>query len=261
VSETTPLVHVDASDPTITVLTLNRAAKRNALSIALMDELLAAATSASTDLNRRVLILRGDGPAFCAGLDLHEAADPSTRDRSAHLLANVYRTIYQSPLVTIAAVHGAVMGGGIGLMAACDLALAADDTSIAFPEVRRGLVAALVTALVRRQVADRTLRELVLLGQTIPATQAMSIGLVNHVVPLHQLRDEASGLASYVVQGAPNAIVRTKRLLDGLFPRSISSELDYALQYHLQARDDAESAEGIAAFRQRRKPVWPPRRA
>lgn len=255
------LVQIDAADAAVTLVTLQRPDKRNALNIALLEQLLAAVTAASADLHRRALILRGNGPAFCAGLDLHEAADPSTRDRSAHLLADVYKAIYQSPLVTIAAVHGAVMGGGIGLMSACDLALAADDTSIAFPEVHRGLVAALVTALVHRQVADRTLRELVLLGQSIPANQAMSIGLVNQVVPRHQLQDEARGLAAYVIQGAPNAIVRTKRLLDGLFPRSVSAELDYALQYHLQARDNAESSEGIAAFREKRKPLWGPRRA
>jgi methylglutaconyl-CoA hydratase len=256
------LVELDTTREAATAtITLNRADKRNALSVQLLDELLAAINSASADLNRRVLILRGNGPAFCAGLDLKEASDPSNNERSARALADVYKAIAQSPLVTIAAVHGAVMGGGIGLIAACDLVLAADDTSIAFPEVRRGLVAALVTALVHRQVADRMLRELVLLGQTITANQAMSIGLVNRVVPLHQLQTEAKGLAAHVLQGAPNAIVRTKRLLDGLFPHPISGGLDYALQYHLQARDDAESAEGIAAFLARRPPVWGPRRA
>jgi methylglutaconyl-CoA hydratase len=256
------LVELDTTtDAATATITLNRADKRNALSIQLLDELLAAVTSASADLTRRVLILRGNGPAFCAGLDLKEAADARNNERSARALAGVYQAIAQSSLVTIAAVHGAVMGGGIGLMAACDLVLAADNTSIAFPEVRRGLVAALVTALVQRQVADRTLRELVLLGQTISANQAMSIGLVNRVVPLHQLQTEAHGLAAHVLQGAPNAIVRTKRLLAGLFPHPISAGLDYALQYHLQARDDAESAEGIAAFLARRPPVWGPRRA
>jgi methylglutaconyl-CoA hydratase len=253
------LIDIDDRDPLVTALALNRPEKRNALSIALLEELLTAVQAASADVNRRVLILRGGGPSFCSGLDLGEAADRSSSDRSARALAAVYRAICQSPLVTIAEVHGAVMGGGIGLMAACDLAIAADDTRIAFPEVHRGLVAALVTALVHRQLPDRALRELVLLGQPISATQAMSIGLVTHVVSDDRLRSETHDVAMQVVKGAPGAIARTKRLFDELAARPIADELDRALQYHLQARDADEAAEGIAAFLEKREPLWPPR--
>jgi methylglutaconyl-CoA hydratase len=254
------LIDIDNADPAITVITLNRPAKRNALSIALMEQLHAAVTAATADLNRRVMILRGNGPAFCAGLDLAEASDVTNSDQSATALANVYRAIWQSPLVTIAAVHGAVMGGGIGLMSACDLAMAADDLTVAFPEVHRGLVAALVTVLVRRQVSDRALRELVLLGQSISANQAMSMGLIIRVTSAGELRTETHDVALQVLKGAPGAIARTKRLLDELAPRTMSSELDHALQYHLQARDAAEAREGIVAFLQKRAPVWGPRR-
>ena len=251
-------IEVDDTDPFVTAVALNRPDKRNALSIALLEQLHAAVLAASADVNRRVLILRGNGPSFCAGLDLSEAADRANSDRSARALADVYQAICRSPLVTIAAVHGAVMGGGIGLMAASDLALAADDTRIAFPEVHRGLVAALVTVLVHRQVSDRPLRELVLLGQPISATQAMSIGLVNRVAPADRLRAETLDIARQVVKGAPGAIARTKRLLDELSARPIAGELDRALRYHLQARDAAEAAEGIAAFVQKREPRWGP---
>jgi methylglutaconyl-CoA hydratase len=164
-------------------------------------------------------------------------------------------------LVTIAAVHGAIMGGGIGLMSACDIAIAADDARIAFPEVHRGLVAALVTVLVRRQVADRVLRELVLLGEPIDATQAKSIGLLSRVTSADRLRTETHDVAMQAVKGAPGAIARTKRLLDELSARPIASELDRALQYHLAARNDSEAAEGIAAFLQKREPHFGPRNA
>jgi len=174
-------------------------------------------------------------------------------------LAGLYQTICASPLVTIAAAHGAAIGGGAGLIAACDLVVASDDLQIGFPEVRRGLVAALVTCLFRRQLGDRTLRELVLLGRSVDAKRALELELVNQVSPAEHLPDAAIALALEACRGAPGAIVRTKRLLDDLAPRSISADLKIALEYHLAARDSAEAAEGVAAFHQKREPRWGPR--
>ncbi|MGB7159496.1 MAG: enoyl-CoA hydratase-related protein [Tepidisphaeraceae bacterium] len=251
-----PGVLFEAVNPSVVVVTLNRAEKRNALNTGLMEELCAAVHNASTDTRCRALILRGNGPVFCAGLDLHEASLPEATERSARALAELYKAICLSPLVTIAAAQGAAMGGGVGLLAACDLVVASDDLRIGFPEVRRGLVAALVTALLRRQLPERVLRELVLLGQTITATDALSHGLVNRVVPSDRLTGETERLAGQVLQGAPAAITRTKSLLDDLAPRPIASDLVHALRYHLEARDDSEAAEGIAAFLQKREPRW-----
>lgn len=246
-------------DPAIAVLTLNRPDKRNALSVALIEALRDAVIAASSDPAQRVLVFRGAGPAFCAGLDLAEAAEPQTHERSARALAAMYEAIGTSPLVTIAAVHGAAMGGGAGLLAACDFALAADDLRLAYPEVRRGLVAALVTCLLRRQLSDRQVRELILLGQTLTATEALSTGLIRKVVSPSDLEPAAMQLAAEVIQGAPGAIARTKKLLDALAPRTLHDDLQRALDFHLAARHSAEAAEGIAAFRERRPPRWPPR--
>jgi len=250
------LVLVDAADPVVTVLTLNRPDKRNALSIGLIDQLTTAIQRAGGEPGRRVLILRANGPAFCAGLDLGEAADPASAGRSAEALAALYLAICHSPLVTIAAAQGAAFGGGAGLLAACDFVVAGEDLHIGFPEVRRGLVAALVTCLVRRQLGDRWARELVLLGEPVPAGRALDLGLVNRVVPVTGLLTTARELAQECCKGAPGAIARTKRLLDDLAPRPIEEELRRALQYHLEARQSAESAEGIAAFREKREPRW-----
>jgi methylglutaconyl-CoA hydratase len=249
-------VLVDATDPAVTVVTLNRPDKRNALSIALIEQLTAAIREAEADCARRVIVLRGAGPVFCAGLDLHEAADPATAGRSAEALAELYLSISRSPLVVIVAAQGAAFGGGAGLVAGADLVVAADDLKIGFPEVRRGLVAALVTCLVRRQVGDRTARELILLGQDVPAGRAMELGLVNRVVPVADLGGAALGLAREVCRGAPGSIARTKRLLDDLAARPLEEDLRRALAYHLEARHSAESAEGIAAFREKRAPRW-----
>lgn len=250
---------VDDADPLITTITLNRPEKRNALSTDLIRRLAAAVDSAASDRNRRVIILRGAGPVFCAGLDLKEAADPARADASAHALAELYSAICGSPLVTLAAAHGAAFGGGVGLIAACDLVVASADLRIGFPEVHRGLVAALVTCMVRRQVGERALRELVLLGQTRSAGDALALGLVNRVVPPGQMEAEAMSLAREACKGAPGAIARTKRLLDEVAPRPIAEDLRRALAYHLEARNSQEAAEGTAAFLGRREPRWGPR--
>jgi methylglutaconyl-CoA hydratase len=136
------------------------------------------------------------------------------------------------------------------------LVIASEDLELGFPEVRRGLVAALVTTLLRRQVNDRCARELVLLGQSIEATRALSLGLVNRFVPSSRMMDEAIDLAGAVCKGAPNAVVRTKQLLDELAPRPIREELRRALKYHLEQRSSEEAKEGMAAFNEKRKPKW-----
>ena len=247
---------IDTGNPLVTVLTLNRPEKRNALSVSLIRAAGEAVNSASADRTRRVLILRGAGPVFCAGLDLKEASEATRADESAHALAELYAAICESPLVTIAAAQGAAFGGGAGLLASCDLVVASEDLRIGFPEVHRGLVAALVTCMVRRQVGERAVRELVLLGRSVPAAEALLLGLVNRAVPAERLADEADALAAQACKGAPGAIARTKRLLDDLAQRPITEDLRRALAYHLQARESAEAAEGVAAFLERREPKW-----
>lgn len=251
------VIQVDSTDPRIVTITLNRPEKRNALSLELIEALRNAVADASNDPGHRVLILRGAGPSFCAGLDLSEAATGDAH-RSANALKNLYEMICLCPLITIAAAQGAAMAGGAGLLAACDLAVVAEDVRIAFPEVRRGLVAALVTCLIRRQLGDRTARELILLGRTVEAHEAHSIGLVNRVVQRSRLELASLELAKQACLGAPGAIARTKQLLDDLSPRQIVTELNKALQFHLEARNSEEAAEGIKAFLEKRAPHWAP---
>lgn len=247
---------VDGSDSAIVILTLNRPEKRNALSVELIETLHEAVVAAGGEAGRRVIIIRGNGPAFCAGLDLAEAQDAAMADRSAKALAALYESIVRSPLVTIAVAQGAAFGGGAGLVAACDLAVGADDLRIGFPEVRRGLVAALVTCLLRRHVNDRILRELILLGQTLAAERAAALGLIARVVPANQLATASLDLANEACLAAPGAVARTKRLLEDLAARPIEEDLARALAYHVEARHSAEAAEGIAAFFEKRQPRW-----
>ena len=250
------VVLVEKQTPQITVVTLNRPERRNSLTIELLTELIAAVTAAANDMQQRVLILRGAGAAFCTGLDLKEAADQTKAHATAEMVAKTLITIAETRLVTIAAVHGAAVAGGAGIMSACDFVVAAEKTKIGYPEVRRGLVAGLVMTFLRRQIGERNLRELVLGGELIEAARAKEIGLVNRVVAPDQVLNEAQRFADSVVQGAPKAIAQTKKLIEELWSASVKEDVDLALKHHMQARESAEAREGIAAFNEKRKPNW-----
>src|SRR5438067_13667912 len=148
------VVLVEKQTPHITVVTLNRPERRNSLTIELLSELIATINVASDQPEQRVLILRGAGAAFCTGLDLKEAADQSKAHATAEMVAKSLVAIAATRLVTIAAVHGAAVAGGAGIMSACDFVVAAERTKIGYPEVRRGLVAGLVMTFLRRQVGE-----------------------------------------------------------------------------------------------------------
>ena len=251
-----PVVLVEKQTPQVTLVTLNRPERRNSLTIELLNELVAAVKVASDQPDERVLILRGAGAAFCTGLDLKDAADQKKAHATAEMVAKTLITLAETRLVTIAAVHGAAVAGGAGLMSACDFVVAAEKTKIGYPEVRRGLVAGLVMTFLRRQVGERNLRELVLGGELIDAQRAFEIGLVNRVVPREEVMKEAQKFADSVLQGAPGAIANTKRLIEELWATSVKKDVDLALKHHMQARESAEAREGIAAFNEKRKPNW-----
>src|SRR5882762_6983851 len=251
-----PVVLIEKQTPQITVLTLNRPERRNALTIELLTELTAEIEAASADEQQRVLILRGAGVAFCTGLDLKEAADPRKAHATAEMVAKTLIALSQTRLITIAAVHGAAVAGGAGIMSACDFVVAAEGTKIGYPEVRRGLVAGLVMSFLRRQLRERDMRELLLGGELINAKRALEMGLVNRVVPAEEVMNEALKFADSVLQGAPNAVAQTKRLIEELWSTSVRDDLERALKHHMQARASAEAREGIGAFNEKRKPNW-----
>ncbi|HUE40421.1 MAG TPA: enoyl-CoA hydratase/isomerase family protein [Chthoniobacterales bacterium] len=251
-----PVVLIEKPTPQITILTLNRPERRNSLTIELMSQLISAVISASDRPNERVLILRGAGAAFCTGLDLKEAADQTKAHATAEMVAKTLVTLAETRLVTIACVHGAAVAGGAGIMSACDFVVAAEKTKIGYPEVRRGLVAGLVMTFLRRQVGERNMRELVIGSELIDAERAKEIGLVNRVVARDEVMNEAQKFADSVLQGAPNAIGQTKRLVEELWSSCVKEDVDRALAHHMHARESDEAREGIAAFNEKRKPNW-----
>src|SRR6266704_2168562 len=251
-----PVLLIEKETPQITIVTLNRPERRNALTIELLTELIAAINVASDQPEQRILILRGAGAAFCTGLDLKEAADPRKAQVTADMVAKTLLTLSQTRLVTIAVVHGAAVAGGAGIMSACDFVVAAEKTKIGYPEVRRGLLAGLVMTFLRRQVGERNMRELLFGGELIDAERAREIGLVNRVVAPDDLMNEAQKFADSVLQGAPNALAQTKKLIEELWSTSVQEDVDLALKHHMQARESAEAREGISAFNEKRPPNW-----
>jgi methylglutaconyl-CoA hydratase len=250
-----PVVLIEKQSPQISVITLNRPERRNALTIELMSELTAAVENAAADPKQRILILRGAGKAFCTGLDLEEAAKAEPHV-TAETAARMLLALAETRLVTIATVHGAAVAGGAGIMSACDFVIAAERTKIGYPEVRRGLVAGLVMTFLRRQLRERDLRELLLASELIEAERAHEIGLVNRVVPAGELESAAQKIAASVLQGAPGAITNSKRLMEKLWSTTIREDIELALRHHMEARESAEAKEGIAAFNEKRPPNW-----
>ena len=250
-----PVVLLEKQTPQITIVTLNRPERRNALTVELLTELTAAIKVVSDDVHTRILIFRGAGAAFCTGLDL-KAATLQNAQATAAMVAETLLTLSQTRLVTIAAVHGAAVAGGAGIMSACDFVVAAEGTKIGYPEVRRGLVAGLVMTFLRRQIGERKMRELLLGSELIDAERAKEIGLVNRVVSQENLMSEAQKFADSALQGAPGALMQTKQLIEDLWWRSVKEDIDLALKHHMQARESNEAREGIAAFNEKRPPDW-----
>ena len=242
----------------VTTVSLNRPEKRNALNVALLKGLTEAVHAAESDPHQRVLVVRGEGAAFCAGLDLTEASNPEMAETSAGLIAESLKALSSSRLVTIASVHGAAIAGGAGLMSACDFAIAAQGTKIGYPEVRRGLVAAQVMTFLRRQLHERDARYLLLTGELVDAARAQAMGLVTWVAPEKDLAKEVQHVCHSVLHGAPEAVAHTKALFAELWHHPAEADIDRALALHMIARGSAEAKEGIAAFHEKRKPRWSP---
>lgn len=247
------LLQVEHNRSGVAVLSMTRPDKRNALSIALLRALGDAITQMENDPACRVIILRGEGPVFCAGLDLIEARDLHSSEESANGVRRVLTLLRESRLVTIAAAHGGAYAGGAGLLAACDLVVATEDLKLGFPEIRRGLVPALVSAVLANKVRDGDLRELFLIGDTVSSLRAQQMGLVQHIVPAEQLMAHARAIAETILTGGPQAVRLTKQILN---TQQSPSSLKQLQDLHERVRQSAEAQEGLAAFEEHRRPRW-----
>ncbi|GIW27618.1 MAG: enoyl-CoA hydratase [Meiothermus sp.] len=243
----------------IRLLTLADPQRRNPLSPALVQELLAALESAAQDPAIRAVVLTGAGPAFSAGADLEFLKNVTTAGAEANYahsqeLMRLFHRVYTFPKPTIAAINGPAVAGGAGLATACDLAIMSEQAQLGYTEVKIGFVAALVGVILVRNVGEKHAKELLLSGKLIPAQEAYRMGLVNRVVPPEQVLDEALALAQEVSANAPTSLKLTKELLHALPGMGLEDGFRLAAIANAWVRETGDLAEGIAAFFEKRPP-------
>jgi methylglutaconyl-CoA hydratase len=254
------LVQYEARPPAV-VLRINRADKRNALSRGLIAALTEAFQQARDDAAVRCVILTGAGSVFCAGMDLSELAEsiqegnaPFSVWQDALKLAELYDLIYTLPKPTVAAVNGAAVAGGAGLVTVCDVALAVPEARFGYPEVRRGLVAAMVMPHLLRHVGERMARYLLLTGEMITAEEAVASGLINAVQPAPQVLERALAWAQALAEGGPKALALTKNMLHRFSRQALS--LEEAAEASAAPRLTEECRQGLKAFFEKRPAPW-----
>jgi methylglutaconyl-CoA hydratase len=246
----------------IRTITLSRPDVRNAFNDEVIAELKVAFTEAGQAADVRCVVLAAEGPAFCAGADLNwmrRMAD-YTRDENladAGQLAAMLRAIYECPKPTIARVQGDVFAGGVGLVAACDMAVSVDAATYCLSEVKLGLIPATISPYVIRAMGARASHRYFLTAERFSAAEAHRVGLVHEVVAADALDAKVAELTSALVSASPNAVRACKRLVQDVAER----EIEDALVAHTVAgiadiRSSAEGKEGVQSFLQKRKPSW-----
>jgi methylglutaconyl-CoA hydratase len=243
------------------VITIDRPDKRNALSRALVAALDEAFDRAANDVVVRCIILTGTGPAFCAGMDLDELRATLGPDRDkvwddATKLSALYEFIYALPKPTIAAVNGAAVAGGAGLVTVCDLAVSVPDAKFGYPEVRRGLVAAMVMPHLLRHIGERTARWLLLTGELIDGLSALRLGLVNQITVADKLLETAHAWAKVLAEGGPQALATTKELLRRCSHQAMAT--DELARASAEPRLTDECRHGLTAFFDKKPAPWSP---
>jgi len=244
----------------IATVTLNRPEKRNAISFELIDDLLRAWSEVAKS-DAIVLILTGAGKAFCSGMDLDNlkallGRTPQQNLEDSQTMVQLFRTLYEFPKVTIAAVNGAAIAGGTGLALLCDFTLAVPEAKFGYTEVRIGFVPAIVSTFLLRQVGEKVARDLLLTGRLFGAEEAVRLGLVREVVPPDQLLVRARELAGLLLENSAASLRATKQLLTQQAAAELDAQILAAVRENAAIRTSADFREGISSFLEKRKPVW-----
>lgn len=248
----------------VLTITLNRPDRRNALNPLLIGELIAVLAELS-ERSSGVVILTGAGTAFCAGLDLDHVQTLSRQSaqqqrEDSERIARLFRTLYDLPLPTIAAVNGHAIAGGMGLATICDFTLAVPHARFGYTEARIGFIPAIVSSFLIPQIGEKKARDLLLTARLIAADEAKQLGLVNEVLDTPDLMTRAEALAQQLLQNSPESLRATKRLLSIQSKERLDRELATAVEWNAKARETEDFREGIASFLAKRAPVWPSRK-
>jgi methylglutaconyl-CoA hydratase len=253
-------IRFEAESP-CAIITLNRPDKRNALNPQLVSELTDAFSAAESDPKCRVVLLKAEGKAFCAGMDLEALQKISTMSYEENLadsrkLAALFKKIYTLPKPVISLVAGPAVAGGCGLATVCDFTLATPDAKFGYTEVRIGFLAAIVSVFLVRMMGEKRARELLLTGKLIDAQEALRLGLINEVVPLQQLLPRAQQLAAELANNSPQGLASTKQSFLELYGAELDAQIEKACLLNAQARQSEDCKEGVKAFLEKRPPKW-----
>jgi methylglutaconyl-CoA hydratase len=249
-----------AYDSGVATITLNRPDKRNAISFELIDDLLAALKEVEAS-NTIVLVLTGAGKAFSSGMDLDNlkaliGRSPEENLKDSETMVRLFRSLYEFPKVTIAAVNGAAIAGGTGLALLCDFTLAVPEAKFGYTEVRIGFVPAIVSTFLLRQVGEKQARDLLLTGRIIGAEEAARMGLVNEIVAPDKLMSRARELATQLMENSPTSLRATKKLLSDHSRAELDTQIESALRENAAIRNTADFREGVTSFLEKHKPTW-----
>jgi methylglutaconyl-CoA hydratase len=243
----------------VATITLDSPSNRNALSTALIEQLLAAFADAIADPAVRVITLDHTGPVFCSGADLKETAAAAASGRMpVGRLGDVLATIWESPKPVLARIAGPARAGGLGLIAAADIAVCSREATFAFSEVRIGVIPAVISASVLRRLSSRVATELYLTGDVFTGARAAEIGLVTAAVAPEALDGAVAAYAASIVRGAPGALTGAKDLLRRTRPDGFRDDVAVLTEISIGYFGSDEGREGVAAFQAKRDPAWVP---
>ncbi len=246
------------TDLGVATLTMDQPHNRNALSPALRTGLADGLDAATSDPEVRAVVLTHTGPAFCAGADISGSRGAPTAEDPRIGLAGILTTIQDSPKPMVARIAGHCLGGGVGLAAACDLSLASEEAMFGFTEVRIGVAPAIVSVVTvpKLRVADAL--ELYLTGERIPAQRAAAVGLITSSVPAVDLDSSVERVVAQLLAGGPAALATAKRLIFEIPAMKRADAFEWTTELSESLFASAEALEGMAAFRERRRPSWHP---
>lgn len=244
------------------IITLNRPEKRNALSHELVSDIMEAFFQAENDEKVKVIILKANGEAFCAGADLtylrqlqNFSYEENLQD-STHL-KELFLKIYALPKIVIAQVQGHALAGGCGLATVCDFAYAVPLAKFGYTEVKIGFIPAIVTVFLLRKIGEAKAKELLLGGELLTADQAVHFGLINKVVPPEKIEDEVWEIAKKLVEGNSGQSMKlTKQMIAKVQSESLTEALKYAAEMNARARGTDDCKRGITAFLNKEKLKW-----
>ncbi|MDF3839521.1 enoyl-CoA hydratase/isomerase family protein [Cupriavidus basilensis] len=248
----------------VATVTLNRPDVRNAFNETVIAELTGAFRALGSESTVRAIVLAGNGPAFCAGADLNwmkkMAGYSHDENRSDALtLAQMLHTIWACPTPVIARIHGDTYAGGVGLVAACDIAVAAEPVNFCLSEARLGLLPATISPYVIRAMGEQAARRYFITAERFGAAEALRLGFVHEVVPADALDARVSEIAAALVANSPNAVRESKRLVQEVAGRAIDDALLADTADRIAAiRASEEGREGVRSFLEKRSPSWRP---